>query len=92
MTTLADRAAQMSPQARELLARELIRVGTAFPVDAVAEPVAVVGSDAGSPAMSAAPRACGAYCSTAWTRSARCPPTGGMPMPSTIPTRKRPAG
>ena len=43
MTTLADRAAQMSPQARELLARELIRVGTAFPVDAVAEPVAVVG-------------------------------------------------
>ena len=43
MTSLADRAAQLSPQAREVLARELIRAGTVFPVDAVAEPVAVVG-------------------------------------------------
>ena len=43
MTSLAERAAQLSPQAREALARELIRAGTVFPVDAVAEPVAVVG-------------------------------------------------
>ncbi|MGB8389828.1 type I polyketide synthase [Mycobacterium sp.] len=43
MTSLAERAAQLSPQAREALARELIRAGTAFPIDAVAEPVAVVG-------------------------------------------------
>jgi len=43
MTSLADRAAQLSPKAREVLARELIRVGTVFPVDSVAEPVAVVG-------------------------------------------------
>ena len=43
MTNLAERAAQLSPRAREVLARELIRVGTVFPVDAVAEPVAVVG-------------------------------------------------
>ena len=43
MTSLAERAAQMSPQAREVLARELIRAGTVFPLDALAEPVAVVG-------------------------------------------------
>ena len=43
MTSLAERAAQMSPQAREVLARELIRAGTRFAVDAVAEPVAVIG-------------------------------------------------
>ncbi|MDT5115623.1 MAG: phthiocerol/phenolphthiocerol synthesis type-I polyketide synthase, partial [Mycobacterium sp.] len=42
MTSLAERAAQMSPKAREVLARELVRAGTAFPTD-VAEPVAVVG-------------------------------------------------
>ena len=43
VTSLAERAAQLSPQAREVLARELIRAGTVFPVDTVAEPVAVVG-------------------------------------------------
>ncbi|HTY29554.1 MAG TPA: type I polyketide synthase, partial [Mycobacterium sp.] len=43
MTSLAEVAAQLSPQAREALARELIRVGTVFPADTVAEPVAVVG-------------------------------------------------
>ncbi|HYB80885.1 MAG TPA: type I polyketide synthase, partial [Mycobacterium sp.] len=43
MTSLAERAAQLSPQAREALARELIRAGTVFPIDVVAEPVAVVG-------------------------------------------------
>ena len=42
MTSLADRAAQMSPKAREVLARELVRAGTAFPTD-IAEPVAVIG-------------------------------------------------
>jgi phthiocerol/phenolphthiocerol synthesis type-I polyketide synthase D len=42
MTSLAERAAQMSPKAREVLARELVRAGTAFPTD-VAEPIAVVG-------------------------------------------------
>ena len=42
MTSLAERAAQMSPKAREVLARELVRAGTAFPTE-VAEPVAVVG-------------------------------------------------
>ncbi|GBG36379.1 type I polyketide synthase [Mycobacterium montefiorense] len=42
MTSLAERAAQMSPKAREVLARELVRAGTTFPTD-VAEPVAVVG-------------------------------------------------
>ncbi|UXA08637.1 type I polyketide synthase [Mycobacterium sp. SMC-2] len=42
MTSLAERAAQMSPKAREVLARELVRAGTAFPTD-IAEPVAVVG-------------------------------------------------
>ncbi|WP_204807918.1 type I polyketide synthase [Mycobacterium riyadhense] len=42
MTSLAERAAQMSPKAREVLARELMRAGTAFPTD-VAEPIAVVG-------------------------------------------------
>src|SRR3984885_12760890 len=41
MTSLAERAAQMSPKAREVLARELVRAGTAFPTE-VAEPVAVV--------------------------------------------------
>ena len=43
MTSLAEVAAQLSPHAREALARELIRVGTVFPADTVAEPVAVVG-------------------------------------------------
>jgi phthiocerol/phenolphthiocerol synthesis type-I polyketide synthase D len=42
MTSLAERAAQMSPKAREVLARELVRAGTAFPTD-IAEPIAVVG-------------------------------------------------
>lgn len=42
MTNLAERAAQMSPKAREVLARELVRAGTTFPTD-VAEPVAVIG-------------------------------------------------
>ena len=42
MTSLADRAAQMSPKAREMLARELVRAGTAFPTD-IAEPVAIIG-------------------------------------------------
>ena len=42
MTSLADRAAQMSPKAREVLARELVRAGTEFPTD-VAEPIAVIG-------------------------------------------------
>ncbi len=42
MTSLAQRAAQMSPKAREVLARELVRAGTAFPTD-VAEPIAVIG-------------------------------------------------
>src|SRR5271163_3846263 len=42
MTSLAERAAQMSPKARELLARELVRAGTPFPTE-VAEPIAVVG-------------------------------------------------
>ena len=42
MTSLAERAAQLSPNARAALARELVRAGTAFPTD-VAEPVAVVG-------------------------------------------------
>ncbi|ORA77927.1 type I polyketide synthase [Mycobacterium malmoense] len=42
MSSLAERAAQMSPKAREVLARELVRAGTAFPTE-VAEPVAVVG-------------------------------------------------
>ncbi len=43
MTSLAERAAQLSPKAREALARELVRAGTAFPAD-VAEPIAVVGA------------------------------------------------
>ncbi len=43
MTSLAERAAQLSPQAREVLARELIRAGTVFPLHALAEPIAVVG-------------------------------------------------
>src|SRR5947209_16811104 len=42
MTSLAERAAHMSPKAREVLARELVRAGTAFPTG-IAEPVAVVG-------------------------------------------------
>ncbi|MBW0019022.1 MAG: type I polyketide synthase [Mycobacterium sp.] len=42
MTSLADRAAQMSPKAREMLARELVRAGTAFPTD-ICEPIAVIG-------------------------------------------------
>jgi phthiocerol/phenolphthiocerol synthesis type-I polyketide synthase D len=42
MASLAERAAQMSPKARELLARELVRAGTAFPTE-VAEPIAVLG-------------------------------------------------
>src|SRR3984885_2765133 len=42
MTSLAERRAQRSPKARGVLARELVRAGTAFPTD-VAEPVAVVG-------------------------------------------------
>ena len=42
MTSLAERAAQLSPNARAVLARELVRAGTAFPTD-IAEPVAVVG-------------------------------------------------
>ncbi|KLO26333.1 type I polyketide synthase [Mycobacterium haemophilum] len=42
MTSLAERAAQLSPNARAALARELVRAGTAFPTD-ISEPVAVVG-------------------------------------------------
>ena len=44
MTSLVELAAQLSPKSRELLARELIRVGTMLPAGSmVAEPVAVVG-------------------------------------------------
>jgi phthiocerol/phenolphthiocerol synthesis type-I polyketide synthase D len=43
VTSLAERAAQLSPQAREVLARELIRAGTVFPLHVLAEPIAVVG-------------------------------------------------
>jgi phthiocerol/phenolphthiocerol synthesis type-I polyketide synthase C len=44
MTSLAERAAQLSPHAREVLARELMRAGTSFSPDStVVEPVAVVG-------------------------------------------------
>ena len=39
MTSLAERAAQLSPNARAALARELVRAGTAFPTD-IAEPIA----------------------------------------------------
>lgn len=42
MTSLAAHAGQLSSQAREVLARELIRAGTVFPVDTVAERVAGV--------------------------------------------------
>ncbi|KZS73299.1 polyketide synthase [Mycobacterium kansasii] len=42
MTSLAERAAQLSPNARAALARELVRAGTVFPTD-IAEPIAVVG-------------------------------------------------
>lgn len=42
MTSLAERAAQLSPNARAALARELVRAGTTFPTD-ICEPVAVVG-------------------------------------------------
>src|SRR5689334_12795766 len=41
LTRLAERAAQMSPQAREFLARELRKAGTV--IDPVLEPVAIVG-------------------------------------------------
>src|ERR1700676_4545728 len=44
MTNLAALASQLSPKARELLMRELIRAGTALPVDSdTTEPIAVVG-------------------------------------------------
>ena len=44
MTDLASLAARLSPKARELLARELTRIGTPAPVDpAGVEPVAVIG-------------------------------------------------
>ncbi|CKT46753.1 phenolpthiocerol synthesis type-I polyketide synthase ppsD [Mycobacterium tuberculosis] len=33
MTSLAERAAQLSPNARAALARELVRAGTTFPTD-----------------------------------------------------------
>src|ERR1700743_2663751 len=42
MTSLAERAAQLSPNARAALARELVRAGTTFPTD-MTEPIAVVG-------------------------------------------------
>src|SRR6185295_7066681 len=46
MTNLAQLASQLSPQARELLMRELIRAGTALPADSgtAVDPIAVVGS------------------------------------------------
>jgi phthiocerol/phenolphthiocerol synthesis type-I polyketide synthase B len=43
MTSLADLAAQLSPQAREMLAQELVKAGTSVPGTSAAEPVAVVG-------------------------------------------------
>ena len=44
MTNLAQLASQLSPQARELLMRELIRAGTALPAGSSSpEPIAVVG-------------------------------------------------
>ncbi len=58
MTSLAELAAQLSPKARELLARELIRTGTVFAADsAVAEPVAVVGLGCRLPGNVAGPQA-----------------------------------
>src|SRR5271166_1010620 len=44
MTNLTTLAAQLSPKARELLLNELVRQGTALPVDSgAADPIAVVG-------------------------------------------------
>lgn len=54
MTSLAERAAQLSPKARAALARELVRAGTAFPAD-VAEPIAVVGIGCRFPGNAAGP-------------------------------------
>ena len=92
MTSLAERAAQLSPQAREALARELIRVGTVFPVDAVAEPVAVVGVGCRFPGDVTGPASLWRLLLDGVTRSARCPRTGGTPRRSTTPIRWRRAG
>ncbi|KAA1251690.1 type I polyketide synthase [Mycobacterium simiae] len=55
MTSLAERAAQLSPNARAALARELVRAGTAFPTD-IAEPVAVVGIGCRFPGNATGPK------------------------------------
>ena len=92
MTSLADRAAQLSPQAREALARELIRAGTVFPPTPWRSRWRWWGSAAVSRVVWSGRRAFGGCWSTAGTRSARCRRIGGMPTRSMIPTRWRRAG
>lgn len=91
MTSLAERAAQLSPNARAALARELVRTGTAFPTD-ISEPVAVVGIGCRFPGNVTGPDSFGSCWSMAGTRSAKFRQIGGMRMRSTIPTRRRQGG
>lgn len=91
MTSLAERAAQLSPNARAALARELVRAGTTFPTD-ICEPVAVVGIGCRFPGNVTGPESFWQLLPTVWTQSSRCRLIGGMRTRSTIPILRRRVG
>ena len=91
MTSLAERAAQLSPNAREALARELVRAGTAFPTD-IAEPVAVVGIGCRFPGNVTGPDSFWQLLVDGVDAIGEVPPIGGMRTRSTIPIHRRRGG
>lgn len=91
MTSLAERAAQLSPNARAALARELVRAGTTFPTD-ICEPVAVVGIGCRFPGNVTGPESFWQLLADGVDTIEQVPPDRGMRTRSTIPILRRRVG